>query len=124
MFPLLLFVPAMGIDWVLGRVGRGLGWRRDVLAMLGCAAVFVMLYVPTQWLFSDFLLGSGADNAFFHGHGRYFGYRASMGSFRYEFWRRGDTVMGVRSLGWGVVLAAGSSWIGILIGNFLAKVRR
>ena len=124
MFPLLLFVPALGMDWVLRRAGQGQGWRRDMLAALGCGIVFVALYSPTQWYFAEFLLGPGADNAFFHGHGRYFGYGASPGAFRFEFWRRGEVMMGWSSLLWGTFLAAASSWIGISASNFMAKVRR
>lgn len=124
MFPLLLFVPALGMDWVLRRVGPGMGWRRDLVAAVGCGLAFVALYVPTQWYFAEFLLGPGADNAFFHGHGRYFGYRASPGAFRFEFWRRGDATIGMQSLLLGSLLATASAWLGIAASNFLAKVRR
>ena len=124
MFPLLLAVPALGMDAVLQWGGRGRGWRRDLLLAIGCGVAFVAIFTPVQWHFSEFLLGASADNAFFHGHGRYFGYGASMGPFRFEHWLKRDPVVDVASWIRATGVASASAWVGILFGNFLAKVRR
>ncbi len=124
MFPLLLFVPAIGMDWVYSRCGRGGGWKRDIAVAALCGIAFITLYIPTQWYASKFLLSPLADNTFFHGHGRYFGYRASPGNFRFEFWNRREPPIQFQTWVWGTTLAAASSWIGISIGNFLARIRR
>ena len=69
-FPLLLIVPAAGLDFLLrrspGRRASSSGWA-DALE---CGCAFFGLFALTQWLFSAFLLSPGADQWFFAGGGR------------------------------------------------------
>ena len=57
-FPLLLIVPAVGLDLVLHRWERARGW---LLAGI-LAAVFVVMLVIVQWPFSSFLNSDAARN--------------------------------------------------------------
>jgi hypothetical protein len=63
-FPLLLFVPALGIDLVLQRWTRARGWL--LAAVL--AVVFVALFVAAQWPFASFLNSEYARNPLFGQH--------------------------------------------------------
>ena len=94
-FPLLLVLPAFGIDLLMRRARRSLRpfrhreqseaadsmatsrrapWRNDWFLAAGLAVVFLAIFVPAQWFFSIFLLSDAADNWFFarSGHWPYF----------------------------------------------------
>jgi hypothetical protein len=126
-FPLLLVVPAVGIDLLRRWIGHGRGWLRDwLLVMLG-GAVFMGLFLATQWFFSAFLLGHGAQNWFFAGD-RHWGYREATGSWQGKFWSDTSperhpplTVLGFLIA---LLLAIGAARIGLWLGNWMAKVRR
>jgi hypothetical protein len=60
-FPLLLIVPAVGMDWVNHRFAGKSDW---LLAFL-LGAVFVLLLLAVQWPFGDFLMSPLARNWFF-----------------------------------------------------------
>ncbi|HKV08871.1 MAG TPA: hypothetical protein VJ725_12075 [Thermoanaerobaculia bacterium] len=117
-FPLLLIIPAAGIDWLLGRQeGKRGGWG----TALGLAAVFLGLFFVTQWYFSAFLLSPGGRNWFFVG-GRTWAYFQTLSERRYEF-SDGDPVT-VQGLGTAFVLAYVSARIGLWWGAWMARVRR
>src|SRR4030095_12195572 len=81
-FPLLLVLPAIGIDLVMRRSARcaaaaatgdsversAVGkWlhafgRSDWRLAIGLAVVFLAIFVPVQWYFSVFLLSAAAGN--------------------------------------------------------------
>lgn len=68
-FPLLLFIPAMGMDWVYHNVGKN-----DWIKSLAMSLVFVVLLALVQYPFSGFLLESpNARNWFFGSHSWYYG---------------------------------------------------
>jgi hypothetical protein len=60
-FPLLLVVPALAIDLLLGRAGRRHDWLMSIALGLG----FVALLLAVQWFFGEFLLSPAARNYFF-----------------------------------------------------------
>lgn len=68
-FPLLLVVPALALDALLRRPGRGRG--DFAFTSVECGAAFTALFVATQWLFSEFLLSPSADLWLFAGGGRH-----------------------------------------------------
>ena len=76
-FPLLLIFPAMALDLLLRPLGGATGWRRAALAVL-LGAVFLAVFIPVQWYFSQFLISPHADNWFFVGN-RVWGYGSGLG---------------------------------------------
>ncbi len=60
-FPLLLIVPAFGIDLVRGRIARWNVW----LQAMALGVLFFGAFWGVQWWFADFLMSSGAANGFF-----------------------------------------------------------
>jgi hypothetical protein len=126
-FPLLLIVPALVMDLALRFMGGATGWKRLALAIL-LAAIFLAFLIPTQWFFAKFLISPHAENWFFASN-RVWGYGNHLGEWTKRFWRvdPGDsdfnplTVTSV-ALAWG--LAAVSSWLGLLLGGWMRKVRR
>lgn len=126
-FPLLLLAPALVIDLILqarnqrGKARAGF-WADTVLAAclgLGYAAAFI----PIQWYGSEFLLSSGARNAFFVGS-RYFPYFARPGPFMDEFWFRNTPKLTAGALVIAISLAVVKARIGLAIGSWMTRVRR
>jgi hypothetical protein len=119
-FPLLLIVPAAGMDWILQRrEGKAAGWGTALLL----AAAFLTLFFATQWLFSEFMLTPWARNWFFAGD-RNWDYSLNLGDWRYEFWDLDDDPVTVRQMGMAFVLAYVSTRIGLWWGAWMARVRR
>jgi hypothetical protein len=126
-FPVLLVVPALGIDLFRSWVGHGRGLLRDWIIVIGSAVIFLSLFLVTQWHFSQFMLSSGADNWFFAGD-RHWGYTESMGEWRKRFWSEtsagSEPPLSSKSLCISLLLAVISARIGLSFGNWMAKVRR
>jgi hypothetical protein len=118
-FPLLLIVPAFGIDLLMRRRKEGGDWVRALLL----AAAFVVLFVPVQWLFADFLLSPAARNAFFAGD-RHWSFSSTLGDWRYRFWNLDEDPVTAPRLAAAFVLAALSSRLGLWWGGWMARVRR
>lgn len=115
--PLLLVLPAAGIDWL---VARAPAWRaaplRQLAAAAGTAAAFVALLATAHWPTGDLLLGPagwtvGADR---------WPYHAGPGTWRIEYWTadpgRRDLALG---LSWAVVLGTASVLAGYWAGRRL-----
>ena len=119
-FPLLLIVPAFGLDLVTRALGRGRGWKRDLLIVLLSGTVFLALILPVQWFFSKHLISPEAKNWFFGGCG-FFTFADTPGPGWHRFWGEPLTI---GSLGAAWILAVASSGIGLLVGNAMTKVRR
>jgi hypothetical protein len=126
-FPLLLIFPAVGIDIMLRQAGEATGWRRVALAVL-LGLIFLAVFVPVQWFFSKFLLSPHANNWFFAGN-RVWGYGNRLGDWTTRFWRAAPSdpdasLLTIPSLAGSWALAAGSSWLGLLLGGWMRKVQR
>ena len=118
-FPMLMIVPAAGIDWVLRR------WqgRSDWLVALGVAVTFVALLLVTQWSVSGFLISPASDNWFF-GLGRW-NYNSRPGSFEHEFWDLDASRAAFAGrLAIAVLAAAVTSRIGLALGTWMSRVKR
>jgi hypothetical protein len=126
-FPLLLFFPAMGMDLVLRRAGENLGFRKCVTYSLVLGAVFVLIFLAAQWLFSVFLISHGADDWFFAGN-RFWSYGARLSDWRWTFWNTeggpGGDAITIRAMGVSYVLAVVSALLGMLWGGWMRKVVR
>lgn len=126
-FPLLLVVPAFGIDLVRNFIGQGRSWWRDVLIATLCAAAFVGLFAFTQWQFSEFLISAKSQNWFF-ATDRHWGYTERPSEYRMRFWHSPtseDHLPIVAKTYWYAFIGAAiSSGLGLIVGNWMAKVRR
>jgi hypothetical protein len=126
-FPLLLCVPAFGIDLLRHWIGQGRGWVRDWLLAISAGLVFMALFLTTQWFFSRFLISPRAENWFF-GADRYWGYGEHIGNWRNRFWSENnsawDPPLTIKSFAVALLLGLGSSRIGLWAGNWMAQVRR
>jgi len=87
-FPLLLVVPALGIDLLLRRTGR----RHDWLLAIGLGVAFVAVLLSVQWFFSQFLLSPAARNFVFAAD--QWAYLAQVGEWRYRYWRLPKDALG------------------------------
>jgi hypothetical protein len=124
-FPLLLVVPALGIDLLLQRIGR----RHDWLLAMALGAGFVALLLAVQWYFGEFLLSPAARNYFFAAD--QWAYLAQPGDWRYRFWRLPKDALGNfdpaafrRGLGIAVLIGMVSSRIGLWWGNGMSRIKR
>lgn len=129
-FPVLLVVPAIAIDLIRNWLGQGRAWWRDVITVLLCTVAFVVLFSVTQWFFSKFIIGPGGQNWFFAAD-RHWGYSEmadGINSRRNQFWDAlnlsRDTALLRRTALITLLCALISSTLGMLLGNWMAKVRR
>ena len=115
-FPLLLVVPAMGVDLAM-RSLRNRDWQ--LAAVIGI--VFVAAFVVVQWPFADFLMTKWARNWFFVSH--LMPYSAEPG-FQARWYRLEppDNL----AIGLPVAMAIGfvSARCGLWFGNWMARVQR
>ena len=126
-FPLLLVLPAIGIDLVFSRIDNVAGWKRVLVAML-LAAVFLAIFIPAQWCFSKFLLSPHAENWFFVGN-RVWSYGNRLGDWTTSFWQADPhdsdaSLLTVRAVMATWVLATIGGWLGLGLGDWMRKVRR
>ena len=124
-FPLLLVVPAIGIDLLLRRAGRGHDW----LLAIGLGVAFVALLLAVQWFVGQFLLSPAARNFVFAAD--QWAYMAEPGDWRYRFWRVPKDALGnvdalavARGLGIGALIGMLSSRIGLWWGNGMSRIMR
>ncbi len=137
-FPLLLIVPAAAIDaieWLFTRGSKTApdapkgtpvlrrGWWRDWLLAGAVAVVFLGLVFAVQWPFSAFLLSDAADNRFFarSGHWPYF---AQPGEWMNRFWDFEKDPITAKGIALALLRAFISARIGLLLGNYLLRLKR
>ncbi len=116
-FPMLVIVPAILFD----RIGaRLLAWPRYRQAMV-LGAVFVVTLIAVEWPFADFLSGEWSRNWIFGTD--YFPYfdQPDWPGPRHELMHDGALVTGMLQA---VLAAMASSWVGLVLGDAMRKVRR
>ena len=121
-FPLLLVVPAFGIDLIMQAAGRKRGFWRDTGLALLLGAVFFFLLLAVQWPFSDFLLSKAARNAFFAGNAMW-GYFDRVGQWCTQFWDP-ESRLGIKSSVVAMLFGAVVARIALWFGNWLSEVKR
>jgi hypothetical protein len=120
LFPLLLIVPAAAVDWLLQRrESKNAGWLDAVLI----SAAFFILLLAVHWTFSEFQLSPASRNWFFAGD-RQWDYSSTPGDWRYEFWNQEEDPVTPKALGIALLLAIGSTRLGLWWGQWMSKVRR
>jgi hypothetical protein len=117
-FPLLLIVPAFGIDLVRRYARKWPAWLKSV----ACGAVFFGVLVAVQWPFADFLMTPAAANAFFGTI--YLDYGTSAKSHEaLNIFYPSETGFGMRML-IALVVAMVTARIGLGWGNWMRTVKR
>jgi hypothetical protein len=119
LFPLLLIVPAFGMDMVFRRFRKG-DWIQSALMGL----TFVFLFMLTQWHFSAFLLSPDADNAVFAGGGQNWPFYMQVGPERTMFWGQEQSPVTISAVLTCFVLSMVSARIGRWLGRCAAGLRR
>jgi hypothetical protein len=121
-FPLLLIVPAVGIDLVMRRLS-GVSQRRggDWLVAAAIAVVFVAMFFAAQYPFADFLMSEWARNDFFGSHRM--GYATSP-AMQARFYRINPPDDLVRGLAIATAVAFVSARVALYWGNWMRRVHR
>lgn len=124
-FPLLLVLPAIGLDALLRKVswpaGRAQPWQQAGAAGL----VFFLLFLVTQWIFSEFLLSGLADNWFFAGGGRHWPFFLKISpAARVAFWENGRDELDLTATFIAAGLAILAARAGLWVGAWMTRVRR
>jgi hypothetical protein len=124
-FPLLLAVPALAIDGLIrfapGRSARG----RALAEAVEAGAAFFGVFAVAQWLFSTFLLSSGADGWFFAGDGREWPFFLRIDpSARNAFWDAVSPALDGVGATVAAALAIASAGAGLWLGRALAEQER
>jgi hypothetical protein len=119
-FPLLLVVPALGLDLVLQRWRRSRGW---LLAGV-LAAVFLALFVAAQWPFAEFLNSPAARNPLFGQHLRPYMIGETSFLARGEFLEPAAGMALVQGLTIALGLGVVSARLGLAWGGWMRGVRR
>jgi hypothetical protein len=122
-FPLLLVVPALAMDLVFRWIGKGRGWRRDLLLVPWLATAFTGLFTLTQWHFSKHLISPAAENRFFNGSG-FFTFADARSEWWHKFWRVDADPLNAKALLIAWLLAVLASAAGLAVGNWMSTVRR
>jgi hypothetical protein len=120
LFPLLLVIPALAIDWLLQRrEGKRAGWLDAVLI----GAAFLALFFVTHWLFAGFQLSPASRNAFFVSD-QFWSYSSNPGPRRYAFWDLDSDPVTPLRLGVALLWAIGSAGLGLWRGQAMSRVQR
>jgi multisubunit Na+/H+ antiporter MnhB subunit len=126
-FPLLLFVPAIGIDLLRGWIGQGRGWKRDWALAIAAGIAFMTLFLVTQWFFSRFLISHYAQNWFFAAD-RHCGYQEPPGDWHFKYWDqtspKWNPPVTAKGLAIAFVLSIVAARLGLWLGNWKSRVRR
>lgn len=119
-FPLLLFVPALGLDVVLRRWRRPRGW----LLAAALATVFLALFLAVQWPFAEFLQSPHARNPLFGQHLRPYMVGETAYSVRGEFYDPASDLALVQGLAIALGLGVLAARLGLAWGGWMRGVRR
>lgn len=119
-FPLLLIVPAILLDLLWLRIGQ----RNKLLVSAISGPVFVLSFVAAQWPFASFLMTPAAKNRFFGTGYVDYGTPSWAADVTRQFLhpQHGAALWG--GLGWAMLYAAISVWLGLLLGDWMRKIQR
>jgi hypothetical protein len=120
LFPLLLAVPALAIDFFLQRrEGKRASWL-DAAAI---GAAFLALFLAVHWFFADFQISPAARNWFFAGD-RFWAYFSHPGPWHHRFWNLEGDPMTLERLGIALLWAIASTRLGLWWGSWMSRVQR
>lgn len=117
--PILLVVPAVGIDLLGSRFGKVLGdWTLSIA--LGLA--FLAVLFATQWFAAEFLISPRADSLLFGV--QKWDYSTLPGPWEHRFWNVEGDPLTAKGLGIAGLLAVASARLGLWRGAAMARVQR
>jgi hypothetical protein len=119
-FPLLLFIPALALDWFWSRTAAWSGFRRALVS----ACIFVAVLMAVEWPFATFLQSPLARNWFFAANEFDYGTRPNSIIFKHEFFPAEGARTFAIEIGVAFVAATLNFWRGTVFGNWLRRVRR
>jgi hypothetical protein len=122
-FPMLLVIPAIGVDLITRRLrGRANDW----VQALAVGVAFVAVLFVVQWTVAPFLISARSEN-FLFGASRW-DYSSRPGPFEHQFWNTADGILGAKSPAVWLPVAAAlgtvSARIGLAWGNWMTRVKR
>ncbi|HEY2806647.1 MAG TPA: hypothetical protein VGI92_12390 [Gemmatimonadales bacterium] len=124
-FPVLLIVPALGIDLVSRRLD---GWNPWAVS-LALGGTFVLLLLAVQWPMSTYLVTGHSHNWLFHG--QEYPYSSRPGPWETAFWRTERSPLShpgffsvLSGLPLAILVGTVSSRLGLVWGSWVAKVQR
>jgi hypothetical protein len=121
-FPVLLVIPAVGLDVVRHRLE---GRLRDRWLAAVLAVVFVALFLAVEWPFASFLITSHSRNWFFNGANYVYFMSHQYVAHTFSFADRDPWTRPLApQLALALVLATVSSYLGLKWGTWMTKVRR
>lgn len=123
-FPLLLILPSIGLDLLHCRLAQSRPADGTLPLSLSAGTIFVALFVPVQWFFSQFLLSPAADNWFFAGGGRHWPYFLKIDQSRVMFWNNARDAVSIETFVLAAALASASACLGLMTGRWVRKVQR
>ena len=123
-FPLLLVVPALGIDVIMRRLGPIASPRRDWWNAVLLGLAFVLLLVAAQWPFASFLHSPASRNPVFWTNLFPYAVPADAMSRRYVFAPGGGATALATGLLIAVAWAALSARAGLAWGRWMRQVQR
>jgi hypothetical protein len=119
-FPLLLIVPAILLDLLWMRIGN----LNKLLVSAISGPVFVLGLVAAEWPFADFLMSKGAENRFFATGYHDYGTPSWAFDVTRRFLAPDRGPMLWKGLGMAMVYAAISVWLGLMLGEWVRKIKR
>jgi len=119
-FPILLIVPAILLDLLWNATPNWKPWRIALVS----GPVFVLPLVAAEWPFASFLMTKAAANRFFGT--TYVGYGVPSRSFDVlrQFANPDQGAALWKGLGWAVLFAILSTWVGIKLGRWMRAIQR
>lgn len=117
-FPVLLVVPALGLDLLLQRTRNWNDWVLAAAAGLVCLG----LLLATQWFWSEYLV-SPASQGWLFGAQRW-NYNVRLGPWTNRFWNIEGDPLTLRATAAALVVAALSARVGLAWGTWMSRVRR
>jgi hypothetical protein len=119
-FPLLIFVPALVLDWLTERLADRNKW----LLSLAAGASFLLVCMAVQWPFADFMVSPLARNWAFGMKNFAYMQPPSTYHFAYEF--QTETLRAVfwQHLAIGAAVSVVSARFGLACGDWLRRLRR
>ena len=118
-FPLLMFVPALAIDWLVERMKD----RNKFLLALALGTAFLAITIAVHWPYARFMISPLAQNAVFGT--TYFPYMQAPSTYHYsyEFFHEPAKVFSER-MGIAWIAAVVSAGVGLQCGDWLRRLKR
>ena len=115
-FPVLIVVPAIGVDFVMQRLRLRPLFLAPILSV-----VILVLFFAVQWPFASFLMTDAARNWFFNANNFVY-WQTPSGVEWSRNWQETDNLTPQLINAWGT--GALSAYVGIWFGHWMTKVRR